>query len=318
MSNFHKFKNRNILNKRPLDINKEKWDVFLTEMQRADNLEILDHPLQIDVELNSGCNMNCPFCLHGYENIKNYNMCIDQYHKIIDEAVALGTTSLKLNYINEPMLRKDLEDCIKYAKDAGIVNIYFVTNGTLLNKNRRKRMIASGVTKIFISIDAVTSGTYNQQRLDGRFPLVVENVCALIDERNNLGLEFPIVRVSFLKNALNIHEEDEFKEFWENKADVIAFQKMNEVPDQKTGLIITDSEMPDKGCEFPFKQLVIDAYGDIQPCCKMAGKKLKIGNIQNMSLDEAWNSKKMKGIQKLHIGDLWKTNDICRDCMMSD
>jgi hypothetical protein len=37
-----------------------------------------------------------------------------------------------------------------------------------------------------------------------------------------------------------------------------------------------------------------------------------------MSLDEAWNSKKMKGIQKLHIGDLWKTNDICRDCMMSD
>lgn len=318
MSNFHQFKNRNILNKKPPEVSEERWNVFLTEMQRADNLEMLDHPLQIDVELNSGCNMNCPFCLHGYEDIKNFNMCTEQYHKIIDEAVALGTTSLKLNYINEPMLRKDLEDCIKYAKDAGIVNVYLVTNGTLLTPKRRKSMMASGITKIFISIDAVTSGTYNQQRLDGRFPLVVENVCKLIDERNKAGKEFPIVRVSFLKNALNIHEAEAFENFWQDRADVIAFQKMNEVPDQKTGLIVTDAEMPDKGCEFPFKQLVVEAGGDILPCCKMAGKKLKIGNIKDMTLKEAWNSKKMKGIQKLHTGDGWKKHKICRDCMMGD
>lgn len=316
MSDTHTFIHGNLLKKCPPEIDIDNWNLFLEEMDRASNMEFLDHPVQIDVELNSGCNMKCPFCLHGYEDITNKNIGIDTYYKIIDEAVEIGVTSLKLNYINEPMLRKDLEDCIRYAKDKGILNIYLATNGSLLNAKRRKSMLESGITKIFVSIDAITPETYNLQRLDGRYRLVVENVCALIKERNELGRQFPIIRVSFLKNTLNLHEAQEFENYWKDKADIIAFQKMNEVPDMNTGLAIKDLVVPDKGCEFPFKQLVVETEGNILPCCKLSGKKLVIGNIKDMTLKEAWNSNSMKSLQKMHASDDWKNHKICFDCIM--
>lgn len=315
MSITHEFRNFDLLKKRPPDIKKQLWDLYLSEMDAANNFEKLDHPVQVDVELNSGCNMNCPFCLHGYEDIKNKNMPIKTYRKIIDEAAEIGVKSLKLNYINEPMLRKDLEDCIKYAKKAGIPNIYMATNGTLLNSKRRKSILESGITKIFISIDSFTSDTYNTQRLDGRFPLVIKNVTSLIDERNELGLDFPIIRVSFLKNSLNIHEAEDFEKFWSDKADLIAFQVMDEVPDLDTKLTLKKDFISDEGCQFVFKQLVITTDGNILPCCKMSGMKLKIGNIDNMSLRDAWKSKFMSNLQKQHAGVGWKDNKICSDCI---
>lgn len=315
MSRTHEFINFDLLRKNPTDISPVIWQSFLLEMDKANNFERLDHPVQIDVELNSGCNMACPFCLHGYTDIKNRNMPVETYTKIIDEARKIGVKSLKLNYINEPMMRKDLEECIKYAAAAGIPNIYMATNGTLLNKKRRKSILESGITKIFISIDASTGKTYDKQRLDGRFQTVVENVTSLINERNALEKEFPIVRVSFLKNALNIHEANDFKKFWLNKADLIVFQKMDEVPDVETNLTIDLENLGDEGCQFPFKQLVVTADGNILPCCKMSGTKLKIGNINNISLKDAWDSKFMINLQNIHKSTEWKKHTVCFNCI---
>lgn len=316
MANTHEFVHGDLLKLCPPETNVDDWSLFLNEMDRANAMESLDHPVQIDVELNSGCNMKCPFCLHGYEDIKNENVGIETYYKIIDEAVEIGVKSLKLNYINEPMLRKDLEHCIRYAKDKGILNIYMATNGSLLNAKRRKSMLESGITKIFVSIDAITPETYNLQRLDGRYRMVVENVCELIKERNALGRQFPIIRVSFLKNTLNVHEAQEFEDFWSDKADMIAFQKMNEVPDMDTGLTIKDLDVPDEGCQFPFKQLVVETTGNILPCCKLSGKKLVIGNIKDMTLKEAWDSQSMKTLQAMHVNGDWKKDKICFECIM--
>jgi radical SAM protein with 4Fe4S-binding SPASM domain len=234
---------------------------------------------------------------------------------LIDEAVALGVRGLKLNYINEPMLRKDLEQCIAYAKSAGILNVYMVTNGTLLNAKRRTSMLDSGITKVFISVDAATSETYSRQRLSGKFDLVVKNILDFVEERDRRGLIYPLVRVSFLRNALNIHEEEAFREFWQGKVDMLAFQKMNDLPDLDSGLTLDDPVAESRGCTFPFKQLVVDYEGDILPCCKMGGKKLLLGNIDSMTLKEAWSSDKMKDLQLMHKDNRWHENPVCDRCI---
>ena len=91
---------------------------------------------------------------------------------------------------------------------------------------------------------------------------------------------------------------------------------MNEVPDVKTGLLVEKSIIPDKGCSFPFKQMVVDHLGNIQPCCKLEGKKLIVGNIKKMSLKEAWNSKKFTNLRKIHKNNDWKKHSICYKCMV--
>ena len=164
MDVFHEIKNRKKLEQCPDGVDHDEWEKFRNDYSKANSLEKLNHPVQVDIELNSSCNMACPFCIHGYEMRPRKNLSFNQYKNIVDQAVALGVRGLKLNYLNEPMLRKDLEKCIKYAKNVGILNVYFVTNGTLLNKKRRASIIESGVTKIFVSLDAVTEDTYNKQR----------------------------------------------------------------------------------------------------------------------------------------------------------
>lgn len=318
MSKTHEFKNYDALWQCPPEVAPELWNQFAAEMKQADNMEVLDFPVQIDVELNAGCNMRCPFCTHGYEKIENTKMDLKHYFRMVDEAVANGAKSLKLNYINEPMLRTDLEDCIKYAKNAGIINIYMATNGSLLSESRRKKLIHSGITKIFVSIDAITPETYAKQRLDGKYyEKIVQNVVNLVEERNALGLEFPKVRVSFLKNALNQGEEKAFEDFWQDKVDVIAFQKMNEVPDRDTGLMV-ETESEQQGCQFPFKQLVVANDGSILPCCKLYGRKLSLGNIADTTLKQAWDSPKMKNLREIHKSGEWRNHEICRACIQND
>ena len=316
MSFFFDIHNQNLLEECPVGIDSHDWKVFRDNYKKAEQFEELENPPQLDIELNGGCNMKCPFCLHGYgEKRPNTLMPMEQYRALIDEAVALGVRGLKLNYINEPMLRKDLEQCIAYAKDAGMLNVYMVTNGTLLNAKRRTSMLDSGITKVFISLDAATSRTYNRQRLSGKFDLVVRNILAVVEERDRRGLKYPLVRVSFLRNALNIHEEEAFREFWQDKVDMLSFQKMNDLPDLDSGLTIKEQGMEAEGCTFPFKQLVVDHEGDILPCCKMGGKKLALGNIESMTLERAWNSNKMKALQLMHKEIRWQENPVCTRCI---
>lgn len=315
MSLFHNIQNQNLLEECPVGIDSHQWELFRTNYQRAGRFQQLESPVQLDIELNGGCNMKCPFCLHGYENRPNTLMPIERYKRLIDEAVAFGVRGLKLNYINEPMLRKDLEQCISYAKSAGMLNVYMVTNGTLLNDKRRDSMLNCGITKVFISVDAATSETYDKQRLSGKFNLVVKNILDFVEERNRRGLTYPLVRVSFVRNALNIHEEEDFRKFWKDKVDIIAFQMMTELPDLNSGLTIKKQVNETKGCTFPFKQLVVDYEGDILPCCKMGGKKLLLGNIDSMTLGEAWSSGKMKDLQLMHKDNRWRENPVCERCI---
>jgi radical SAM protein with 4Fe4S-binding SPASM domain len=317
MSYFHDIKNKALLEKCPPNINIVYWKEFRNNYKKANNFNRLGYPIQIDIELNGGCNMKCPFCTHGHvkNKIPNILLPFKTFKKIIDEAVSLGTRGLKLNYINEPMLRKDLEKFIKYAKSAGILNIYFATNGTLLISKRWDSIFNSKLTKIFISIDATTEEIYNKQRLSGQFNKIKNNIIRFIEERNKRNLKWPLVRVSFLRNKINQHQEKDFFNFWKDKVDFIAFQKMNDLPDINTELTLQDMRQHDKRCSFPFKLLVIDHQGNILPCCTLGGKKLALGNIKKMTLKQAWNSEHIKQLQKLHKNKQWEQNPICKRCI---
>ena len=45
------------------------------------------------------------------------------------------------------------------------MDVFLFTNGTLLNKEKSKMILESNITRLFISIDALTSETYNKIRV---------------------------------------------------------------------------------------------------------------------------------------------------------
>lgn len=296
----------------PPDTDVQEWFAYRHANNRAESLEDIGYPIQVDIELNGGCNMKCPFCPHGYEDRPNDLMSVDCFKATVTQAIEIGARSIKLNYINEPFLRRDLEELIRWTKDQGVPNIYLVTNGTALTRKRREAVLRSGLTKLFVSVDAVTAETYNQQRLSGQFDKVVANLEAFIVERNARQLTHPLLCLNFLVNKINQHERKEFYKRWSGIADVISFQRMNEIPDNETGLAV-DHHLPVAGCKFPFKQIVVTHKGDLLPCCKLSAPKIKVGNIATMTIAEAW--KKTEYYRTLHKTNQWQDHPVCGPCM---
>jgi radical SAM protein with 4Fe4S-binding SPASM domain len=304
-------------------VGREKWKEYRNLYDKVSCLELeTDFPIQLDFELNASCNLKCPMCPLSAESNKGKGketwFKFDDFKRIVDEGVKNGLKAIKLNYLNEPLIRNDIAQFISYAKNAGIEDIYLSTNGMLLTDSLIIELIESGLTRIQISIDAYTNETYEKVRPGGKMNKVVNNVERTITLRNNRGSITPLVRVNFVRTELNEHELKSFINYWCKKVEMIGIQEMVKPPISSIGIKSnTTSNKRKKGfrCSFPFKQMVINNEGDILPCCTFYGEQLKMGNIKKDEIKNVWNSEKMKQFRKLHKDGKYFQNEICLKCV---
>lgn len=304
-----------------------KWKQYRSDYSKASKLEkITTYPLQLDFELNATCNLKCPMCPLSTENNsekRNNIFPFELFCKIIDDGVSKGLKAIKLNYLNEPLLRSDLEKFIFYAKNAGILDIYFSTNAMLLNEERIYSLIESGLDRIQISIDAFSENVYNKMRPGGVFNKVVNNVLKFVEIKNKLNSITPLIRVNFVRTELNECELLEFINFWKDKVDMIGVQEMIKPPKTtKEFGSKTTSKKPFFSCSFPYKQLVINAQGEVLPCCTFYGEEMSLGNIfemyrntKNYDLTLFWLSDQMQKLRKIHKDGKFFKNEICKKCI---
>ncbi|MBZ7938140.1 radical SAM/SPASM domain-containing protein [Campylobacter molothri] len=308
----------------------KKWEVYREMYDKASRLEIIPKtPIQVDFELNATCNLRCPMCPLSVESNsekKQYKIDFELFCKIIDEGTANGLQSIRLNYLNEPLLRDDLEDFICYAKRKGILDIYFSTNGTLLTKERAKSLIESGLDRIQISLDATSKELYEQMRPGSNYEKVIDNIFGLIELKKEMESQIPFVRVNFVRTEINEHELDNFMEFWKDKVDMIGVQEMVKPPKSKKEIKSKTTEKKSQfQCSFPYKNLVITAEGNVLPCCTFYGDEMPMGNVYDFLkteesknigiLEYFWNHTKIKQLRELHKNCSYFNNPICKKCV---
>ena len=279
-----------------------RWQEFRMKYHQAQRLEAVnDFPLQLDFELNSTCQMSCAFCLHGSTQVEKSYLSFEQYKNVIKQGAEYGLCSVKLNYINEPLMLDRLPEYIRYAKAHGVLNVYFATNGLLLDKERSMQLIEAGTSKIMISIDAATKETYQAMRSNSGFDRIVANIKNFIALRDSMALRWPLVRVNFVQTPKNIHEIGQFIQQWRGVADAIGFQRQVQLPGQDDDMLpSTCYHEDDFRCSFPYKLMTIDSNGDILPCCTFSGKPMAIGHVDTMTIKAAWDSKNMRYLRDTH------------------
>lgn len=287
-----------------------RWHEFRRRYHQAAQLEWMgEFPLQIDFELNSTCQMKCAFCVHGQGKVPKRELSYALFCHVIDEGQKYGLCSIKLNYINEPLLRRDLPQFVRYAKSRGVLNVYFATNGLLLTPKVARELIDCGVTKIMISLDAVTAETFQAMRHSPHFEKIVGNVRNLLRMRG--AARFPLVRVNFVKTSINAHEADAFLAEWQGVADMIGYQDQVAVPG-------VENEIKQRAgfrCSFPYKMMVIDSSGSILPCCTFSGRLIPMGHISTSTVKQAWDSFAMRRLKLIHKNGLYKSEQVCAECM---
>lgn len=307
----------------PTENAKRSYLKYRDQFEEASTFKkIQNYPIHLDIELDNVCNYACTFCPIGqpenelnkyYKDLKKLDT--SKVYEILDEAKHIGVKSLQFNLVNEPLAHKNIFKVLDYASKLKFNDLFFISNGYLLNEKNSEKILSSGLTKIMFSLDAFSPETYKERKLKNKKPAnyekVIKNILAFLKLKRKLKKKFPLTRVSFIVMENNKHEMEDFKKFWENKVDAIHFQKLTDYSDSN---IITES-VTDSQCNMPMFRLSIKSDGNVKPCCVGYGEYINIGNVYKDSLYNIWNSNFMKNFQKMHIEKKAENNEHCKKCL---
>ena len=302
---------------------KNSYSLYRKIFEDASSFKNLqEYPIHLDIELDNVCNYACTFCpigqpdneLNGYyKNLKKLDE--KKIYELLDEAKSIGVRSLQFNLVNEPLAHKNIFKVLEYATNLKFDDLFFISNGYLLNEKNAKSILNSGLKKISFSLDAFSAETYKERRLKNTKPAnyekVINNILIFLELKKKYKKKFPLTRVSFIIMENNKHEVEAFKKFWEDKVDAIHFQKLIDYSDSN----IIVSSVTENQCNMPMFRLSIKSDGNVKPCCVGYGENINIGNVYEQSLYEIWNSDIMKNFQKLHINKEADKNETCKKCL---
>ncbi len=283
----------------------------------------LEFPLELNIELSTSCNLNCPMCPYS-EGTPFKKMDFKMFKEIIDEGVKYGTKAVGLNYVNEPLMRKDIPEFVSYARKKGILDVMFNSNGMLLTEEMSKKLVLAGLTKLSVSLDAFSETTYDKIRIGGDFNKVCNNINRFLSIRKEMKSELPLLKLTFLITSVNINELDNFLSYWRDKADLISIQNMSNPFNGNKRKYVEESYMIKAGnitkrqkqfyCPSPFQRMAIRHDGVVIACCHFRGEELIIGNIKDNSLFEIYNNACAKKIRKSLLAGEYYEIPTCNDC----
>jgi radical SAM protein with 4Fe4S-binding SPASM domain len=287
-------------------------------------------PVSVAVEPTNICNLACPLCATGAGLLDRPRGCmtLSQFKHLVD-GLPRTVGTMYLWGQGEPFLTPGLVDMIAYAERRGIRAIVS-TNGNCLRDI--PGIIASGLTKLIISLDGIDPTMYASYRVGGDFATVVDAVRELVREKHRVG-RGPIIELQFLATAESAPAIGSFREFGESLgADRVVCKTLQAawIPEGEQKLP-SDARLtryrrshdgalvPDRHtfigsrCLRLYHSCQIDWQGNVVPCCFDKDSAHILGNVFSSPFKDIWNGGKYREFRALlnHEG---RRMDICRDC----
>ncbi|MDC0627909.1 radical SAM protein [Candidatus Pelagibacter sp.] len=287
-----------------------------------------DFPLHLDIEATSACNFACTMCARTdyiangtMWKIENFNF--EKYKQIIDDGVKNGLRSVKFQYIGEPLINKKLPEMIKYAKDAGVCDVMFNTNASLLTEKKAVEIIESGLDKLFFSFDSPYREEFNKIRVKGDYDQVLNNIKNFMRIKREMKSDTPLTRVQMVTMKENEKDFDEFVKLFKPVVDTIAhidYLDHDIQLDQDNDKTIVDLKTDQKVkfcCPQLWQRMFVHPDGVVTPCCIDSGRKMVMGNIHKSSLKDIWKNEKYQEMRKLHKEGNMNQIPTCSRCPLA-
>jgi GT2 family glycosyltransferase/acetyltransferase-like isoleucine patch superfamily enzyme/MoaA/NifB/PqqE/SkfB family radical SAM enzyme len=313
--------------------------------------DLLDYCIPItylksmQVEVSSICNLKCPQCFNNIDGHINqimprslWNEKIRPYLNQIKDIHLVG--------IGEPLLCKDLFCFIEESKENN-VTVHTTSNLQLVSEEIAKKIVLSGLDELSFSCDGVSDETYEKIRINGKFDKLKNSLELINKFKKEFNSKTPRLVLNFGASKVNIEELPEIVDFAvENNVDqIMAYHNIiyNETLKDESlyhykelsdymftkayekakirgieifmpGLFSNPIKRCNSGiyCGYPFQHLWIYSDGRVGPCCMDFPNRLILGDLNNNSIEEIWNSKPILNLRKqLAI----KPSDTCNFCV---
>jgi hypothetical protein len=240
-------------------------------------------------------------------------MDLDLYRKIITSSTGLGLSSIKLNFLGEPLLNKDLPTMVEIAAKAGLW-VMLNTNAVALSANLSRKLLTAGLTDIFFSFDSPYRQQYEDIRVGADYGRVLENIATFMAIKDELGLNHVQTRASMVleENIPNLEKikNDYIKLFRDLKVAEIGFGLPTVMERDYAVLPAPDGFI----CPDLFRRLFIFNDGLCGPCCGDWERRLIVGDANEETISNIWNGPVYHNLRQAHLTGHYRDIPACNGC----
>jgi radical SAM protein with 4Fe4S-binding SPASM domain len=295
----------------------------------------LFQPYHLDIEVTAHCNLKCTYCvvpLMGSGRPKN--LTFEQFKALIEGQPYL--VSVKLQGRGETFLNTSVYDMIEYLVQRHIM-VFTYTNGTLLNEQSSRRLIASGMYAINFSLDG-NKEVHNAVRIGSDYERIVASIRRLVELRAERP--FPLIRIWCVVNRHNCRGLEELVDIcgdlgvdkltlqthiyaWQFQAvrkdleadrreQVIHIERARE-RGRALGLEVEVYSDYGTECLWPWTSAFVTCDGHVLPCCLIESPDLlEFGNVREQSFAAIWKSPEYREFRKRMKSGQY--HEICAAC----
>jgi len=271
-------------------------------------------PTHIDIEISNLCQLKCPMCYtttdYYRSKVEKSLLSFDYFKKIIDEISHHKVYSIRLSWRGEPLIHPQIIEMVTYAKNAGIKEVSFLTNGGLLKPKLIDDLILNGVDWITVSVDGLFE-IYEEYRKPLKFEETISSLKLIQKRKKELKQNKPVIKVQTIWPAIENNPE-EYYMYMKDFVDEIAF---NPLKDKRYYKEFDVNNYNSKYvCPRLWQRIYVSSSGNIGFCLSDVYEEYIIGNIKDMTIQEAWSGVAFKTIREKHLNHERFEYSICRRC----
>lgn len=163
-----------------------------------------DAPRVIFIEVTNHCNLFCEMCPRTFVSYERaQTLAWETFVQVVEQFPEMRRAVL--HGIGEPLINPHLARFVEHLKARG-VTVLFNSNATLLNERWARKLIASGLDELRVSIDGASPALYAQIRGAPLLDKIVENLARFTAIQRELGVEHPQLSIWMTGMRENIHE----------------------------------------------------------------------------------------------------------------
>lgn len=308
-------------------------------------------PHIFNIETTNYCNMKCVMCPrtiymtrkniwisdemfenlldkitpYKKEDIENFWKWVENNYEYSSEEVSENgfyfsviSRCLVLHGYGEPFLDKYLIKRLELCKKKNIPTYFSCTPATM-TIDKAVAAMEAGLSVLKFSIDALEDESIKKIRgKKANYTESIQKILKLIEikkEKNFKTLFVPCM-IALGNSEKDKEMQKKFLDFWADKG-VFAYIKSQDnrwLFEQDTSLE-NKSHYAKQYCEFPWTSLTVMADGNVVPCTQISNNEIVLGNVNENTIEEIWNSEKYREFRKMHItGNFPKNHKCSKNC----
>lgn len=293
----------------------------------------LDTPFAVILDISERCNFRCSYCFRSGKRDESWGFAArgDLMSQEVFKSAArqLKDFPQKLKLVSlsghgEPLCNPNIVDMVQYLKKLDVAEqIDMHTNASLLTAESAVRIANAGFTRIVVSLQGLDAAAYErtcQAKIDFR---QFYNNLKILYENKDKGLKLHIKIADVALGTENIREcEQSFYALFGGIADSVFVEKT--VPlwknlsfdvkktSNKFGAVFGNVDY----CPLLFYKMLVAPDGEIYPCTNLP-TPMSLGNIHNITLRKAWNSRDRIDFLKKHLRLTRHKHTPCSSCFVA-